>query len=66
MFAARSVVFSKKDQRSSATISLCLSNQGRKSQLRSRATHNGLREMGGGVKEIKTRRETRASSITNL
>ena len=40
MFVAESMVFSKKDTISPALISLCLSNQGRTSQLWSRATHN--------------------------
>ena len=40
MFVAEGMVFSEKDPISSATISLCLSNRGRISQLWSRATHN--------------------------
>ena len=67
MFVAERKVFSEKDPISPATISPCLRNQGRKSQLWSRASNNGLRKMGRGVKEmLKQDRETRASSITNL
>ena len=37
---AERMLFPEEDPISAATISLCLSNQGRKSQLWSRATHN--------------------------
>ena len=52
MFVAERMVFSEEDPISPATISLCLSNQARKSQLWSRATHNGSRKMGRVVKEM--------------
>ena len=53
MFVAERMVFSEEDTISPATISLCLSNQGRKSQLWSRATPNGPRKMGRVVKEMQ-------------
>ena len=48
---AERMLFPEEDPISAATISLCLSNQGRKSQLWSRATHNGPRKMRRGVNE---------------
>ena len=52
MFVAERMVFSEEDPISPATISLCLSNQERESQLWSSATHNGPRKKGRGVKEM--------------
>ena len=66
MFVAECMVFSEEDPISPATISLCLSNQGRESQLWSSATHNGPQKWDEVSRRYKTRRETRASSNTNL
>ena len=52
MFVAERMVFSEEGPISPAPISLCLSNQGGKSQLWSRASNNGPRIMGRGVKEM--------------
>ena len=52
MFVAERMVFSEEDPISPATITLCLSNQGRKSQLWSRVSNNGPKIMGRGVKEM--------------
>ena len=66
MFVAERRVFSEEDTISPATISLCLSNQGRKSQLWSRATPNGPRKMGRVVKEMQKKdgREELHQSLT--
>ena len=52
MFVAERKVFSEEDLISPAPITLCLSNQDRKSQLWSIGTHNGPRKMGRVVKEM--------------
>ena len=52
MFVAERMDFSEEDPISPATISHCLSNQGRESQLWSSATHNGSRKMGRVVEEM--------------
>ena len=52
MFVAEIMAFSEEDPISPAPISLCLSNQGRKTQFWSSATHNGPRKMGRVVKEM--------------
>ena len=46
MFVAERMVFSEEDPISPATISLCLSNKGRKYQMWSRATPNGPKKKG--------------------
>ena len=61
MFVAESMVFSKKDPISPATILLCLSNQVRKSQLWSRATQNGLKKSKRGVNEMQNDPENNSS-----
>ena len=52
MFVAEIMPFSEEDPISPAPISLCLSNQDRKTQLWSSARHNGPRKKGRGVKEM--------------
>ena len=52
MFVAERMAFPEEDPISPAPISLCVSNEAIKSQLWSRATHNGPRKMGRVVKEM--------------
>ena len=63
MFVAERMVFSEEDPISPAPISLCLSNQGRKSQLYSRATRIiGPKKSEWGVNEMQHDPENNSSA----